>query len=287
MVYQVQSLDTSYEAEQVQIKIFRRRGEAGRGDLMRSLTRTTRALSWNALLQRATARPRTRKELALFFIELNYGKDLAAQCLAYFEKASIKEEILLNSDDMLAALIPVIEVLDELGVNYLIAGSVASSIHGIPRSTADADLVIDFKLEHVTPFIARLQDEYYVSEQAIQEALNRRSAFNVIHLATGFKLDLILLKNDQFNQTSFSRAVLASISTTDSRRFRLDAAEDVLLQKLRWYQIGNQVSDKQWLDILGILKSQEQLDDVYLEKWAKQLGLCELLTKAREASGKN
>lgn len=288
MGYRVQSIDTSPEVEKLQIEILRKKGEAGRSQLMRSLTGTTRWLSWNNLCQTQSR----FDPLATFynFVKLSYGNELAAEIQKYFEecnfdKTALKEKLML-SNDILDAIIPVIDVLDELKIAYLIAGSVASSTHGIARSTADADLVADIRAEHVSVFIARLQSEYYVSEIAIQEALNRHSSFNLLHLGTGIKVDIFVLKTDPFNQTSFTRAREAQLDKANPRLFRVDAPEDVLLQKLNWYRVAGGVSEKQWLDVLGILKTQtDKLDRNYLADWATKLGLSNLLEKAFDEAG--
>jgi hypothetical protein len=286
LAYKLQSIDTSYEAEQVQISILRKRGEAGRGSLMLSLTNTTRSLSWNSLLQsRGEA---SRFEAALGFIGLNYGDELAHQVRNYLPVLTLSEEKLLNSEqELLAALSPVVEALKELEIQYSIGGSVASSVHGLPRATADADLVADLREEHIAPFIKRLEDNYYLSEIALRQALERHTSFNLIHLETGFKIDIFVLKPDPFDRTSFSRSKNVPLSNSSSRQFRIHTPEDILLQKLRWYRDGNQISDKQWNDILGVLKMQPQLDYDYLEEWATQLGLGDLLSRAREQSGRS
>jgi hypothetical protein len=121
----------------------------------------------------------------------------------------------------------------------------------------------------------------------MQEALTRHASFNLIHLETGFKLDVFVLKTDPFNQSGFSRARITQLSKADPRLFRLDSPEDVLLQKLNWYRIGGKVSEKQWLDVLGILKMQPNLDFSYLEKWAEHLGLTEFLAQAKEEARKD
>ena len=284
MSYQVQSIDTSYAAEQVQIGIFRRRGTAGRGDLWLNLSQNVRWLAWNGLRQR---HPESgRREQALLFLALCYGAQLAQAVRNDLLSKAFREEDLMNSDDIFSTILKVADVLEELGIKYLIAGSVASSVHGVPRATADVDLVADFKPEQVDRFIARLEAEYYLSKPAMLEALARHAFLNLISLETGLKLDIFVLKTDAFNQTGFGRAVLAQISKGQPRLFPLDSPEDVLLQKLKWYQAGGQTSNNQWNDVVNILKLQEHLDYSYLEEWAAWLNLTELLTRARQAAGR-
>lgn len=289
MSYRVQSNDTSQEVEKLQLDFLRQKGALGRIRLMRSLTATTRRLSWNNFRQ---LHPKLDK-LAVFehFIALTYGNKSGDELKNYFTlqnqtgQTTFTEKVMI-SEDMLDALIPVINVFETLNISYLIAGSVASSTHGIARSTADADLVADLKPENVNDFVARLEPDYYVSRTAIEEALNRRSSFNLLHFATGIKVDIFVLKTDQFNQTSFSRAKKVQLDQASNREFRVDAPEDVLLQKLNWYRMAGGISDKQWLDVLGIMKIQAaNLDLAYLKEWAEKLGLTELLSRALDESG--
>lgn len=289
MSYRVQSIDTSPEVEKLQLAILRGKGEAGRTRLLRSLTATTRRLSWHNLCQ---IRPDLDRAKAFYyFLKLTYGDNLATQVQVDFERRSqagkaVPEGQFMISEDILEAITPVIDTFEALKVPYLIAGSLASSTHGLARSTADADLVADLRAGQVTAFIARLEPDYYVSRIAIEEALNRHASFNLLHLATGIKVDIFILKTDPFNRTSFSRARGVQLDKVNSRQFMVDAPEDVLLQKLKWYRAAGEVSERQWLDVLGILKIQaNQLDRAYLAEWAERLGLSLLLERALDEAG--
>src|SRR4051812_6961942 len=101
--------------------------------------------------------------------------------------------------DLLEAIIPVVDAFEELGVAYYIGGSVASSVHGLPRTTLDADIVADLRPEHVNSFVEMLEPQYYVSEEMILEAIKHRSSFNVIHEATILKVDIFILKGQPFD----------------------------------------------------------------------------------------
>jgi hypothetical protein len=289
MGYRVQSRDTDMVAEQVQIELLRQKGVSGRSKLLRSLLRTNLRLSWSSL--RARRPELSHLEAFVWFVELNYGKAVAGVVGQYLERLSkggewVGAEKLMIADDLVEALEPVVAVLERLGVAYLIGGSVASSVHGITRATADADLVVDLRTEDVTDFVASLESEYYVSRVAIDEALARYSSFNLVHLATSLKLDFFILKPDNFNQSSFSRVCFARLSDTSERIFRLNSPEDVVLQKLLWYRSAGGVSEKQWLDVLGVLKLQGlALERQYLEVWAESLGIKDLLNLALEEAG--
>lgn len=108
--------------------------------------------------------------------------------------------------DLVAALEPVMNALEELGVEYSVVGSVASSSYGIARSTVDADVVADLPAaSHVDALVARLAHDYYVDRDSVLDAVRRRSMFNVIHLATMIKVDVYLLSDRPFDRGAFAR----------------------------------------------------------------------------------
>lgn len=179
-------------------------------------------------------------------------------------------------------------VFDSLGISYLIGGSVASSVYGVPRATQDVDLVADLRPNHVDALTSKLAGEFYVDADMIREALQRRSSFNVVHLATMFKADVFILQGDSWSREEMTRARTEALDLPEGKALlRFASPEDILLHKLIWYKLGNQISDRQWNDILGILKIQgEQLDQAYLDLWAPVLDVLPLLQRARnEALG--
>lgn len=106
----------------------------------------------------------------------------------------------MNAPEIVTALAPVVEALEELGVAYHIGGSVASSVHGIPRFTIDADIVTDLRLEHVRLLVKQLEAEYYIDADAVRDAIRRRGSFNAIHLDTMLKVDVFIPKMRAFDQ---------------------------------------------------------------------------------------
>ncbi len=174
---------------------------------------------------------------------------------------------------------------DSLSIPYVICGSLASSLYGIPRSTQDVDLVADIQPSQVEALVASLGEEFYADAEMIRDAIRRRSSFNVIHLATMFKADIFSLQEDAWSQTEMSRAKLQPVEAQGkSQALRFATPEDTLLHKLVWYQLGNQSSDRQWGDILGILQIQgDLLDAEYLNRWTRHLDVAELLRRARES----
>ncbi len=184
--------------------------------------------------------------------------------------------------DLEAALIPVVDVLDRLGVVYRIGGSVASAALGVPRSTLDIDLVCDLEARQASAFIASLEAAYYVDAAAVREAIARRRSFNLIHLSTMMKVDVFLVREGEFDHVSFQRHIERALSSEPGARlFSLRSPEDVVLRKLEWYRAGGEVSDRQWSDTVGVLKVQrDALDRAYLRRWARHLEIEDLLDRA-------
>ena len=190
----------------------------------------------------------------------------------------------MSQDQVVAALAPAVDVLDELHVGYYIGGSVASSALGLPRTTIDVDLVADLGAHHVSPLAERLEAEYYLNAETVLEAVREREAFNLIHLATMLKLDVFVLKTAAYDQTAFQRARRRELfPEAGAREFVLASAEDVALHKLHWYELGGRVSERQWGDVVGVLRVQgDQLDLDYMTRWARQLEVEDLLNAALE-----
>ncbi|HEY6723728.1 MAG TPA: DUF6036 family nucleotidyltransferase [Polyangiaceae bacterium] len=175
--------------------------------------------------------------------------------------------------------------LDELGVEYVVGGSVASSLHGIPRSTHDIDIVVTLWGKDVDPFVARFESSFYVDREMILDAIRRRASFNIIHLRTMYKVDAFVNDRSELVREELDRRVAVELGDP-SRTVWVCSAEDIVLQKLDWYEQGNQTSDRQWLDVQGVLKVQgEKLDLSYLRRWANAKGLSDLLDKALREAG--
>jgi len=189
--------------------------------------------------------------------------------------------------DVFDALKPVVRAFQRLGVTYFIGGSIASTSYGIARATIDIDLVADLKAEHIEPLVEELQAAYYIDAAAVEDAVSRRSSFNLIHLETIIKIDVFIPKSDPFDLMTFGRArerLLASDRGGDL--FTVASPEDVVLRKLDWYRTGGEVSERQWGDVIGVLKVQaEALDRAYLAEWAVRLGVSDLLERALADAG--
>lgn len=181
--------------------------------------------------------------------------------------------------DFVPALLPVADALDRLGVAYYVGGSVASSVHGLARSTLDVDVVADLEPRHVAPFVALVGGAFYADEESISDAVGRRSSFNLIH-DTGFKVDVFVARRDRYSRSSLARRIEETVAA-DVRSLPVATREDVVLAKLDWFRKGGEVSEQQWRDVQGVLEIQrEAMDLAYLRRWAPELGVADLLEKA-------
>jgi hypothetical protein len=188
----------------------------------------------------------------------------------------------MQSSDAIEAVAPVVAALQRLGVKYYICGSLASVFYGPPRSTVDVDLVAELSLSHVASFVESLQGQYYVDERMIRDAIARQSCFNVIYLPTSFKVDVFAVKNRRYDRVAMERIREDSFDDdAPSARFFLPSPEDVVLSKLEWYRLGDEISERQWRDVIGVMKvGGAALDRRYMDRWAAELGVTDLLAKA-------
>jgi len=182
-----------------------------------------------------------------------------------------------------AVLSLVARVLEEQRIAYVLVGSLASSMHGMFRSTADIDIVAEIKSEQVIPLLTALQENFYVDEHAVREAINRRQSFNAIHFDSVFKVDIFIPKLDEFSRKQIERGERRKLAPDVEQMIYVATAEDTILAKLRWYNSGGRVSNTQWRDVVGIIAaSSAKLDLVYLRQWAETLGLTDLLDQVFE-----
>lgn len=176
-----------------------------------------------------------------------------------------------------AVLLKLLNCLDSNRIAYFIGGSFASNVHGVPRMTQDADIIVQASLQQLLKLAANLSSDFYVSEEAIKEAVEGERMFNVIHFQDGFKFDLIPLKKNPFDHLRFQRRVSIEF---EGRKVYFSSAEDIILAKLQWATASD--SERQIKDAHGIVEVQgDRLDWKYLDQWAKTLGVIKLLDKIR------
>jgi len=161
----------------------------------------------------------------------------------------------------------IIQTLNKTGIPYMISGSFASSFHGYPRATNDADIVIAPTEKQLKDFIECLGENYYVSLDAALDALKKNFMFNVIDTQSGWKADFIIRKERAYSKTEFQRRQNTRIKQLD---VCMVSPEDAILTKLEWTKQSG--SEQQFRDATGIAVVQwEYLDKEYLYKWANEL----------------
>lgn len=177
-------------------------------------------------------------------------------------------------------LVDVTRVFEDLRIDYVVVGSFASSARGVRRATVDADIVAALSLDRVQQLVERLSKDYYIDDQAVRRAVVGQRVFNAIHLESMFKVD-VYISGDSFTKQEIARRLPEKILPGSDTIVYIATAEDTVLAKLSWYRKGKEVSDRQWSDVLGIIKIQKaRLDYSYLRRWSEQLGVNDLLDKA-------
>ena len=186
----------------------------------------------------------------------------------------------------LRVTLAVAKALERMGIPYFVGGSLASSAHGVARSTLDADIIARLDPGQAGQLVRELGPEFYSDVDAIADAATRRSSFNVIHIATAFKVDVFVPRATAYAEIEMERRQSHVIDPTTGESMAFSTAEDTLLAKLRWYRQGNEVSERQWRDVLGILRiTGQSLDRNYLSLWAGELGIADLLDRALDEAG--
>jgi hypothetical protein len=175
-----------------------------------------------------------------------------------------------------------VAALDASEIPYMLTGSYASSVHGIPRATKDIDIVIFPTRDQLTRLIAQFPDgSYYADLNDAVEALRRRSQFNVLDFATGWKVDFIIPPFSEFHEEEFARRRAIPVEGVS---LFVASPEDIILAKLQWAKAGN--SSRQLEDAANVLSTQRsRLDLAYIERWVRKLGLGEQWLATQRLAG--
>jgi len=183
--------------------------------------------------------------------------------------------------EQVAVIRKLVDALDDLEIEYAIGGSIASSLYGTVRFTQDADITVSGFRDVAQRLYERLKDDFYLSREAMLGALDCCGSFNAIHLETSFKIDLFIRGPSEFDKQLLARSKRVKLSDSEEKCFCVVSPEDVVLLKLRWYAQSDCTSDRQWNDVLGVLRVQaESADFEYMKKWSRELGVDQLLQRA-------
>jgi hypothetical protein len=189
------------------------------------------------------------------------------------------------TDDAFDVALRVARACDALGITYYVGGSIASSIYGDPRSTNDVDIAIDLHESQVDAFAAQLGPDFSVDDVSLRETIARRGSWNIYFLPYALKVDLFIRKNGAFEREEFAQRQEVRLGEGEAALV-VSSPENTVLRKLLWYVAGGQTSERQWRDIVGILRvSGQVLDNAHLDRWADWLDVQRLLAKARSEAG--
>lgn len=183
--------------------------------------------------------------------------------------------------DPLLIVRKVTAVFQELKIPYLVGGSLASSLHGIPRATQDADIVADLGLADMEKIVTLLAPDFYIDKESAERAVRERSSFNIIDKEEIFKVDIFVKGNDELSDLEMERRISFEVDDASEQPIFVCSPEDVIAHKLFWYKSGEGVSERQWNDAINVIKVQRNsLDYEYLRRASKARGVLDLLEKA-------
>jgi hypothetical protein len=190
-----------------------------------------------------------------------------------------------SSVDAIAIALRVAGAIEAAGGAYFVGGSLASSLQGEPRATNDIDIVLKLPIGRVGEFVKVLGPDFEVDTDMLRDALLHCRSCNIFYLPTVMKIDLFAFAGSPFDEAEFSRRRPVAVRPS-AETLIVKSPEDTVLRKLLWYQEGGGVSDRQWRDIVEVLRvSGPVMDTAYLVSWAERLGVATLLERARRESG--
>lgn len=165
----------------------------------------------------------------------------------------------------------VIQVLDDAGIQYMLTGSLVSSLQGEPRFTHDIDVIVAIQKSSAKKLAEAFpMPDFYLDEDSILNAINEKSMFNLIDTKEGDKVDFWIFTNDPFDRSRFSRKYVEEVMDL---KMQVSSPEDTILAKLKWAKLSGG-SEKHFIDALRVYEVQfEMLDTDYLEYWVKKMNI--------------
>jgi hypothetical protein len=182
--------------------------------------------------------------------------------------------------DALTIALRVAAAIEHVGGTYFVGGSVASSLQGEPRATNDIDIVLELPLGQIDAFATALGPDFQVDRAMLRDALLHGTSCNIFFLPEIMKIDLFAVGPEPYDEIEFGRK--RAMDVGDGQSLVVKSPEDTVLRKLLWYRAGGEVSDKQWRDVVEVLRiNRASLDLAFLDAWAKRLQITSLLARAR------
>jgi len=167
--------------------------------------------------------------------------------------------------------------LDAAGIRYMVTGSLAMNFYAQPRLTRDVDVVVELDVPHVDRIVKLFADDFVCEAEAVSEAVRRRGMFNIIHYESVVKIDFIVRKDSPYRVAEMRRRRAVDL---DGATVWVVAAEDLILSKLHWAKDSR--SELQLTDVRNLIGSVDGLDWSYLDQWAADLSVSQLLAEVRQ-----
>jgi hypothetical protein len=271
--YQPQSIDTSVESDRYQFELLRQKTPGERFTMAAQMIRWAKTVSLRGIRK-------ARGELAPEY----FARAVLQEKWISLLTPSGDEKMWIQDPGEIARILH--SAFESLNIPYYITGGVCAIAYGDPRTTRDLDIVIECKPSEIMTMVARLEAEgFYCPPGAIEDIQSSRGrVLSVTHMQLVLNADIVLNANTDFDRSKMERRRLEAIGLDESEQFWLASPEDVILAKLLWGRQSQ--SEKQWRDVLGVLKVQgDSLDFAYMTQWAAQLDLTALVQQAIAAAG--